>query len=282
MKRALVTLAIGKKYRRRFEKLCYKSWRAYAEKYNLDLVVITEVLDESERANNRSPAWQKCLILSQTQVKKYDQVAWVDSDILINPTSPNLFNGVPIEAIGAVDAYATPNKEDHLLGLERLYDYWEKTGIEFVRNVSAADYHKQFGLYSDHSSVVQTGVIVLSPGNHREVLEHVYDKYDDKGGAHWNYEMRPLSYEILNRSAVHWLNPKFNMPWPYVKQFLYPFLSKGRAFEKVLNRYGLVSKTPLKVKCATTAFLNNYFLHFAGSAAEMHYVNQNITSIFSV
>jgi len=287
MKKALVTLTIGDRYLTNYKTFCHNSWSAYAQKNGLDLIVIPNSIDDSLRSKSRSPAWQKCLILSHKDVKEYDQVAWVDSDILINPTSPNIFKKVPIEMIGAVDSYATPNSEDHRIGLERLYEYWSNHGIDFVNNISATDYHKNFGLEGNFQSVVQAGVLVLSPKYHNELLEHVYNNYEDKGGAHWNYEMRPLSYEILKNEMAYWLNPKFNMPWPYTKQFLYPFLNASdnyinKVMNKILRKSGLIRKYSLKSKCATTAFLNNYFLHFAGSANEMIYVNQEITSVFEI
>lgn len=283
MKKAIVTLTIGKKYIRNFRRFCDGPWKAYAQKHSLDLIVLTDSLDSTSRAQSRSPAWQKCLILSQREIQKYDQVAWVDSDILINPRSPNIFDNVPIEMIGAVDDYATPNKEDHEVGLERLYEHWSQNGIKFIRNLTATEYHKNFGLPGEYQSVVQTGVLVLSPKYHNDLFQHVYNEYDDKGPAYWNYEMRPLSYEILKHNLAYWLNPKFNMPWSYTKQFLYPFLNTQNTFIHILLKMsGLTLKASLTTKCATTAYLNNYFLHFAGSADEMKYVNQKITSIFQI
>jgi hypothetical protein len=286
MKKALVTLVIGDRYLMNFETFCRFSWEKYARIHNLDLIVIQNVIDDSIRAKSRSPAWQKCLILSHKDVKKYDQVAWVDSDILINPTSPSIFENVPIEKIGAVDDYSTPNREDHRIALKRLYEYWSMNRIDFIDNTTATEYHKNFGLEGDFDSVVQTGVLVLSPKHHHNLLEHVYDDYEDKGDATWNYEMRPLSFEILINDMYFWINPKFNMPWPYVKQFLYPFLDTSGVYllpkmNKALNKMEL-RKSSLETMCATTAFLNNYFLHFAGCANEMKFVNQNITSIFQV
>jgi hypothetical protein len=291
MKKALVTLAIGSKHLSNFKNFCYDSWNTYAQKHNLDLVVITNPLDVSPRAQSRSPAWQKSLILSQQEVREYTQVAWVDSDILINPQSPNIFDDVPIEMIGAVDMYAAPNSEDYRISLERLYEYWSKNGVKFINNISATDFHKNFGLEEEFQSVVQTGVLVLSPKHHRDLLEHVYNKYEDKGEGCWNFEMRPLSYEILKNKFVHWLNPKFNMSWVFIRQYFYPFLNKpdkpNSFLNKVLRKSGLTPKsstlkTSLITKCATTAFLNNYFLHFAASANDMVYVDQKITSIFEI
>jgi hypothetical protein len=296
MKKALVTLTVGDRYILNYKKYSYDSWVKYAQNNNLDLVVIENVIDESQRAQSRSPAWQKCLITSHEDVKKYDQVAWIDSDILINPASPNVFENVPIEMIGAVDAYATPNREDARISSERLSEFWSKKGVDFVNDTTATGYHKSYGLDGNFQSIVQTGVLVLTPKYHTSLLEHVYNNYEDKGGGHWNYEMRPLSYEILKNNMAHWLNPKFNMPWPYIKQFIYPFLNNTsdlnnmsdnyihKSINKVLRKSGLIAKSSssLESKCATTAFLNNYFLHFAGCADEMKYVNQDITSIFDI
>jgi hypothetical protein len=227
------------------------------------------------------------LVLSHPDVRAYDQVAWIDSDVLINPSSPSIFENVPLEMIGAVDLYATPNVEEYRIRLERLYEYWTKNGTSFIHNISPTEYHNKFGLEGEFQSVVQTGVLVLSPKFHRELLEHVYHNYEDKGEGRWGYEMRPLSYEILINDLAYWLNPKFNMLWPYIKQFLYPFLSSSdsyfhRALNKAMRISGLAPKFSLAAKCATTAYLNNYFLHFSGKASEMMYVNQKITSIFDI
>lgn len=287
MKKALVTITVGETYISNFRKHCHDLWNSYAHHHNLDILVISDLLDNSTRASMRSPAWQKCLILSQTAVQKYDQVAWIDSDILINPASPSVFEGVPQDKIGAVDVCETPNREDRLMLLSRLYDYWTKTGKEYVSNLTATEYHTKFGLQGSFNSIVQTGVLVMSPKHHRELLEHVYYSYEEKGEPYWNYEMRPLSYEILVNNLEHWINPKFNMMWPMLKQFYYPFLeTKGRLYDRIVNK--LISLKLLSYhfslhsKCATTAYLNNYFLHFGGTSNEMPFVNQSASSIYEI
>ena len=284
MKKALVTLAVGKSYESIFDTYCRPLWSQYAEKYQFDLIVFTQPLDSSSRAQSRSPAWQKCLILSVPDIQKYDQVVWIDSDILINPNSPDVTAGVPLEKIGAVDSYATPTREDHRIILERLFEFWTLKGINFVNNLTPTDFHRNFGLNGEFESVVQTGVMVLSSRYHRELLEYVYHTYEDKGEACWSYEMRPLSYEILTRKFDFWIPPKFNMPWPYIAQFWYPFLSSAYSLsEQGLREPDLTLRTSLITKCVTAAFLNNYFLHFAGGTiGDMKYVDTTVTSIFDL
>jgi hypothetical protein len=141
MKKALVTLAVWDRFIRDFERFCHKGWKAYADNHGLDLIVLDAALDDSPRARSRSEAWQKCLVMSHPKARIYDQIAWVDADILINPKSPDIFASVPVELVGAVDAYATPTAEDHRIGLERLYKHWTAHGIDFIDNLSATDFH---------------------------------------------------------------------------------------------------------------------------------------------
>jgi hypothetical protein len=284
MRKALVTLAIGDKYIAMFDQWCRTSWQQYAQRHGYDLIVITEPLDQSERSQARSPSWQKCLILSHPDVKNYDRAVWIDSDILINPNSPDICQDVPIEKVGAIDEYATPSREEHRSYLERLYQYWDEHHIEYTDNLTASSFHHQYGLTGEFQSVVQGGVLAMSPQYHRELMEHIYHAYEDKGGAHWNYEMRPLSYEIQKHRLEHWVSPKFNMPWPFVRQFLYPFLNtQPSRKDKILGKLGIDHPTELLQKCVTTAFLNNYFLHFAGGTTpDMAYVDMHCASVFNI
>lgn len=215
--KAIVTIAIGDKYRDLFNKVCAKNWQQYADKHGYDMIVFDEPLDSSAKAQNRSPAWQKCLILNMPELQKYDQIVWLDSDILINPDAPcvckylsDTFN------IAATDSYGMFGKEEHSKILQTKYEKWEKADIPFINNPTPAAYHRNWG-FNDNDMlpihkeyVIQTGVLVLSPHFHKHTLKYVYNYYEDKGGAEWNYEMPPLSYELLKNHKCEWLNWKFN------------------------------------------------------------------------
>ena len=290
MKKAIVTLAIGQAYEAIFEKYCRPLWSLYAEKHGFDLIVITQHLDNSPRAKSRNISWQKCLIFSDPRIQKYDRVVWVDSDILINPNSPDITLGVPLEKIGVVDEAATPSKEDLKLYLERFSKHSSfapetapigsmetlspamKEYLEYAFNPTA--YYNSFGLSGEFESIVQGGVIALSPRYHQELLERVYYAYEDKG-PEWNYEQRPLGYEIQKQQKEFWLSPKFNMTWVILKALMYPFLdSKSTMSERILKKLGRDSRSELISQCMTATFLNNYFLHYAGGkGSDMQYVN---------
>jgi hypothetical protein len=249
-KTAIVTLAIGQNYSERFELLCRKNWSAYAERHGFDIVVIKEPLDLSDRARRRSPAWQKCLVLGLKDLATYERVVWVDSDIVINPNAPSIVENVPIEKIGATDENRYPTAEVRQSLLRQVLacapdgGEWGKRFWESWLTPGA--FHAHFGLPSGQAHIVQTGVLVLSPKHHRDLLQHVYDAYDD-GGINLNYEMRPLSHEIQARGLQHWMDPRFNaLIW-----WLY------------LERAPTDAALPTFLR---NSYAANYFLHFAGAA----------------
>jgi hypothetical protein len=254
--RALVTLAIGRTFRERWNNVCRANWQAYADRHGYDVICIEEPLDYSERARNRSPAWQKLLILRQDFVQSYERLVWVDSDILINPGAPDISEGVPLDKIGAVDEYSSPSPELYRQILRKLYNYWEEHSIPFVRNERPADYYEKYGLPPVFDQVVQTGVLVLSPKHHTEILESVYFSYEETKSPEWNYEMRPLSYELLSAGCVHWLDARFNIIWGSYKIHLYPFL---------MNH----PEHPRAKECLEDVLSRVYFLHFAGGVRDM-------------
>jgi hypothetical protein len=112
--------------------------------------------------------------------------------------------------------------------------------------------------------MVQTGVLVLSPTAHRDVLEHVYNTYEDIGGEPMNYEMRPLSFEVQERGMAHWLDPRFNA-----------LVGVLRLRDDII-RAGIVRNLEEEARFIRDAYQANYFLHFAGQhklmelLAELH------------
>lgn len=252
-KQAIVTLAIGADYQDRFERHCRANWMAYAKRHGFDLIVITEPLDTSERARTRSPAWQKCLVLGTPQMAGYDRVVWVDSDICINPTAPSILDGVPPERIGATDEHRFPSPEARRAILEAIVSVAPERGEADKAFWRAwhdpGAWHSYSSLPSGQAHIVQTGVLVMSPRQHRELLEHVYRTYEDRGGKLFSYEMRPLSHEIQARGLEHWIDPQFNaLVW-----WLFLHQNPGTGVDD-LRRF------------VQENYRRNYFLHFAGCA----------------
>jgi hypothetical protein len=255
MKTVLVTLIIGTTYQDGWRGLCESGWRGYAERHGYDLIVIDRPLDNSARALSRSPAWQKCLILSPFVCGGYDRVVWVDSDVIINPAAPSITKGVPIERIGVTDEmFALPQSDR-----KQIFDYWidRSTDQRVTTNLQSyldpRDYHAFWGLPRRGRHIIQTGVLVLTPLYHREVLESVYYEYEDKGSVPMSYEMRPLSFEIQERGIEHLIDQRFNA--------LLSFL---------LFRQEICFRAPFANEKEFGDFVEhqieeNYFLHLAGT-----------------
>jgi hypothetical protein len=113
-------------------------------------------------------------------------------------------------------------------------------------------WHAHMRLPSGQAHIVQTGVMVLSPKHHRDLLEHVYRTYDDGGSRLLNYEMRPLSHEIQSHGLQHWIDARFNaLIW---WMFLHRNVGQDRALEqREIQDF------------VRAAYRSSYFLHFAGA-----------------
>jgi hypothetical protein len=255
------------------------NWNEYARKYGYDILFLDRPLDVSERARKRSPAWQKCLVLSQDFSYNYERIVWVDVDILINPTnSPCIAENVPIDKVGAVNAWASPTSEFYKIALDRKQYLWK------TNDKNAMEYYTNWGLPNGFESVVQSGVMVLSPLHHQQILERVYFTYEDRGHPKWNYEMRPLSYELIKDDNIYWIDHRFNSIWPNHKYLYYPFLlddtnKRMNVWSKITNKFSVnlnVCRKNILRKCATSAYINSYFLHFAASLNELQFVDTGL------
>jgi hypothetical protein len=195
----------------------------------------------------------------------YERVVWVDSDILINPAAPSITDGVPIDAIGATDEHGFPNPAARQAILQAIIAASPDSG-ELSKNFwatwrDAGTWHAAWGLPSGQKHIVQTGVLVLSPKHHRDLLERVYHSYDDRGLQSFNYEMRPLSHEIQARGLQHWVDARFNaLVWWL---FLDRSVGEGETPNERQMRQFLKD-----------IYVQSYFLHFAGCAHLMGMVER--------
>ena len=162
--------------------------------------------------------------------------------------------GVPIESVGVTDEHRFPTRESRRAILREIIANAPADGEFNSRYWQAwldpGSWHAAWKLPSGQANIVQTGVMVLSPKHHREILEHVYHAYEDRG---LNYEMRPLSHEIQSHGLQHWIDPRFNaLVWWMFLQY-----SMGGAqitTQAEMHHFLLES------------YRRSYFLHFAGAA----------------
>ena len=106
-KNYLATVVIGKKHFNDWKKFCLKSWLNYCKKNNLGLIVINKELINRSNKNWMKPTWQRLLIggYIANSGLKIENVCALDSDIYINPLSPNIFNFFQEKKISVVNFY---------------------------------------------------------------------------------------------------------------------------------------------------------------------------------
>lgn len=259
--RALVTLLIGERYEAFWHKYCRANWEQYAARHGAVLVVIDQLLDTSARALARPYHWQKLLVLSQPAVQSFEQVIWLDADVLIHPCAPWVGDNVPPHLVGATDEYGYPSPALNRRALSKLYALWEKRIIPFAPNLTAREFYTVAGYDTAYDKAVQTGILVLAPSYHRELFEYVYSHYEHASHLRGlKGEMRPLSYELMREDLVHWIDLHWNANWQFERVLRYPFLFLEPAH-------------PLLSRCATRALSQNYSVHFAGAMDELQYVD---------
>lgn len=268
--KAIATIAIGDKYLANWKQYCEPGWAGYAEKFGYDLICLKDPLDTSHRAASRSVSWQKCLILRQDFAKRYDQIIWIDSDIMINPAAPDIAANVPLDKIGAVEDLQFRDRRF----IDRIFRLWPAG--EAVQNFTVKEYYMAWGLPGDCDRFFNGGVLVVSPTNHRELLEHVYFDYEEKadGGRKWHMEQRPLAYEAVRSGSVNWLDQRFNVNLWSVLYEICPFLMNGP-----MEPLGIVGRVRRRIKrkieeCYRVEAVNaiyqaSYFLHFASTIEQM-------------
>jgi hypothetical protein len=235
-------MVAGARYQHFWQTFARQSWERYAQRHGYTLLVLDQPIDRSPLASQRSLAWQKLLVLTLPDVQRFDQVVWIDADVIINDAlAPCIVRDVPVERIGAV-------RDQFLLSHPSLAssfssnNKWAGTPTELFRL-----FYRLNNLTPEFDCWLQTGVLVLSPRHHRQVLEYVY--YNHRETPQSYYEEIGLSHEVLRRDLFHPIDSRFNSLWLEYKVGFYPFT------------FNLRSLLPL---CLTAAMNNSFFLHFAG------------------
>jgi len=181
MRLAVVTLGIG------IEQLLMWSrplFQQYAEKIGADFVTIaTKTINHP-----------LCPMLEKYQLHdilgEYDRVAFFDTDILVSPRTPSLFDIVPFGKIGAV--YDSPDNNEH--NTNRRHDI--------------KGFQERFGDVGWKDGYINSGVVVLSD-IHRPVYQYDPRLHEIKRRSF--LEQGFTNYNIRkNKFEIHKLDRNFN------------------------------------------------------------------------
>ena len=249
---AIVSVVIGDAYEAMWRRFCVASWVAYAERIGVDLIVFKDRLDKADLS--RSPAWQKLLIPSLPWMQRYERIVWLDSDIIISKDAPDIleFAGPPEKISLCVDGARLSPVEAQIY-LERLSG--EPLPPDSFPIAWLAAQHQTYhdnGIVP-HDVQFNTGVMVISPGRHKDLLRSVYDCPQITK----LYEQPHLSHRLLQQGLAHVISPRFN--WGIVesmKMYLYDEVLKGETPEVIGKAVQILIRAEMR---------NAYFLHFYGA-----------------
>ena len=100
----LATIAIGEQYLQPFMKYAYHTWEMYCQRHDLGLILFDDHLIAKSDPKFKNPFWQKLLIpkVLQESSLKIKSVCHLDTDVIINPFSPNIFDGHDETKVGLI------------------------------------------------------------------------------------------------------------------------------------------------------------------------------------
>lgn len=140
MKTAVVTICIGEFYKKLSE-ITHSMIKNYAKKIGADFICITET-------TLPYVGYEKFQI--GNLLEKYDRILYIDSDIIVSPNTPNIFDIVPEDMMGLLD--------EHPLGYDHKFiDFLREYGPEYLED------------WAKHRKCYNTGVFVCSK-QHKDVF----------------------------------------------------------------------------------------------------------------
>ena len=254
----IVTIAIGNKYLKEWIDYAKPTWIKYCKNHKLGLIVIIKDLIDKKDQYWKKATWQKMLLGSYLQNRiKIKNMCYLDTDILINPNSPNIFNQHNEKRITVIsESFNMPYNLD-----------FAKKKLAFLRN---RYYSKRYPLDSSlHMSVKQkyefhnikpqkdyacAGVFVINIKKFSKIFESWFYKYEKNIKTLTGGGDEPIfNYEVFNSKKVKLLSYKFQALWMYEMAIKFPFLYKMKKNKKLIK------------ECIESTMMDNYFLHFAGS-----------------
>jgi hypothetical protein len=203
MTHLVLTIAAGPFYEK-VAQITHPFLKKYAKKCKADFKVLTDY------SKYKYPHYLKCDI--RDLLKQYDRIIYIDTDILVRPDSPNLFNIVPEDSFGIFNE-----------------GRFTERAIDFEKYL----FHKNVNPKNWDRSYYNTGVFVCSR-QHERVF-----KLPDTFDCHF-YEQSYLNMNLmLERTKV------FSLPFDFNRMTcLDPFVGKHRLGSYFVHYAGLNIQLP--------------------------------------
>tara|TARA_Y100000310_G_C20598054_1_gene771547 strand:- start:178 stop:882 length:705 start_codon:yes stop_codon:yes gene_type:complete len=166
--------------------LVHSVFRKYAKKVNADFLILDESLNcNAARTGIGDGLWHFRIMKHYDLHEIYDRIIHFDSDILLTPNCPNLFEHVPYDCIGTV---------------------YEDVGTRAPNRIQCMNNaQQQFGQIGWKNGYINTGVFVTSKC-HRDIFQPINGKFFTEWGTDdvhigyqikkHNFKVKPLTYQF--------------------------------------------------------------------------------------
>ena len=111
----IATVAIGEKHLKDWQQYILPSWIMYCERHGLGLVVFENYLIEKSHPKWKRVHWHRLLMGNKLKELNVRNVCYIDTDILINPFAPNVFDFHDDEKISIVSQTKLPFEHSKVL-----------------------------------------------------------------------------------------------------------------------------------------------------------------------
>ena len=254
------TLAIGNSYEKNFKKFTFNFFKEYCIKNDIGLIIITKNLIKKNSEYWKKPEWQKLLApkLIINKFKKIRNICMIDTDILINTSSPNIFKYHKSKTISVVSLrnnmpYSWDETTRKIAFLRKKF-YTKSYPLDSALNISLKN------LYNFHSLPAQkdefcAGVYIIPKVFFDKFYDFFFNYKKDIKTITNGGEQTHFNYFIQKNFKINLLDYRFQAQWVFEMANYYPFLYS----KKYKKNKDLISA------CIDSSLINNYFLHFAGS-----------------
>lgn len=254
----IVTTAVGDKYLKSWQRFALPLWEKYANNHDLGIIVVSAELIARDSPKWKKIHWQKLLILSELQIN-FDfviNICLLDTDILINPFAPNIFENYEEDSVALISQRKNLPYPHHdclkRISFYRNKFYSSEYPLDSAIFISLEDLFQYHDLEPQDDQFC-SGVMLFNVKNHAAITKSWFYKYDSDVETITNGgEETHVNFEIQSNCKVLWLDYKFQALWIYEMAWNYPFLYESQ------------NESTIK-KCVEASLLSNYFLHFAGS-----------------
>ena len=261
-KKIIVTIAIGNEYQKIWKRNIYPSWKIYCKKYNLGLAVFEKDLVSKNSKYWKKATWQRLLV--GEEVKKFfpkvEDVCFLDTDIIINPTAPNIFsyqkkNKINLTSLRTNLPFEYKKTIRKMAYFRKKYVN-KKYPLDSLLNCDLKTLYKSDNL-TPQSDEMCVGVMMFNIKKFSKKLNDWFYKFKKnidtttRGGC-----QTQINYLILKNKYENLLDYRFQSIWIFELVNRFPFMLKS------------LNNTSLLGELTSTILMDNYFLHFAGSGKE--------------